>query len=166
MTRATLTACLCLSRSSAAALAAQAPARQATLQHCTPIFSVVTITKRYAAFFATLCLHASNYCATVHCTLLVCVRATIVLGTRADLRAHYCTQDTGPISEARRRELLDFGFPDDGYDYLKHCRVLGRGSAGLERRAAGGTGEAGPSSAAAPPQAAVPEQPSLSLKHN
>ncbi|GLI61074.1 hypothetical protein VaNZ11_003339, partial [Volvox africanus] len=31
------------------------------------------------------------------------------------------------LSEERRRELLALGFPDDGYDYLKHMRDLGRG---------------------------------------
>ncbi|GIL81302.1 hypothetical protein Vretifemale_10341, partial [Volvox reticuliferus] len=31
------------------------------------------------------------------------------------------------LSEERRRELLSLGFPDDGYDYLKHMRDLGRG---------------------------------------
>jgi len=29
-----------------------------------------------------------------------------------------------PISEARRKELIELGFPDDGYDYLSHLRVL------------------------------------------
>lgn len=26
------------------------------------------------------------------------------------------------LSDARRREILSLGFPDDGYDYLKHMR--------------------------------------------
>lgn len=29
------------------------------------------------------------------------------------------------LSETRRRELLDLGFPDDGYDYLAHLRTIG-----------------------------------------
>ncbi|PRW56768.1 LTV1-like protein [Chlorella sorokiniana] len=37
-----------------------------------------------------------------------------------------------PLGEGRRRELIELGFPDDGYDYLKHMRVLGRGVAGME----------------------------------
>lgn len=37
-----------------------------------------------------------------------------------------------PDAEARRREIIDLGFPDDGYDYLKHLRVLGRGRANLD----------------------------------
>ena len=36
------------------------------------------------------------------------------------------------ISEHRRKELIELGFPDDGYDYLKHLRVLGKGHATLE----------------------------------
>ncbi len=31
------------------------------------------------------------------------------------------------LSEERRQQILDLGFPDDGYDYLKHMRVLGQG---------------------------------------
>ena len=27
-----------------------------------------------------------------------------------------------PLEESRRREILELGFPDDGYDYLKHLR--------------------------------------------
>lgn len=36
------------------------------------------------------------------------------------------------ISDERRKELIELGFPDDGYDYLKHLRVLGKGQASLE----------------------------------
>ncbi|KAI3428268.1 hypothetical protein D9Q98_006647 [Chlorella vulgaris] len=39
---------------------------------------------------------------------------------------------TGPMSDERRRELIELGFPDDGYDYLRHVRVLGRGTTSLE----------------------------------
>lgn len=31
------------------------------------------------------------------------------------------------MTEERRRELIEMGFPDDGYDYLKHMRAPGRG---------------------------------------
>ncbi|KXZ50913.1 hypothetical protein GPECTOR_14g16 [Gonium pectorale] len=34
---------------------------------------------------------------------------------------------TYAMTEERRRELLSLGFPDDGYDYLRHLRDLGRG---------------------------------------
>lgn len=77
------------------------------------------------------------------------------------------------ISEARRQELLEFGFPDDGYDYLKHCRVIGRGSASLQHNTQPAAATAAPppvalrdpaaassSSAAA---AAEPQQPSQSV---
>jgi protein LTV1 len=36
------------------------------------------------------------------------------------------------IPEGRRRELVELGFPDDGYDYLRHVRTLGHGGASLE----------------------------------
>lgn len=37
------------------------------------------------------------------------------------------------LSAERRAELLGMGFPDDGYDYLKHMRAPGRdGRANLE----------------------------------
>ncbi|KAK9819819.1 hypothetical protein WJX72_002761 [[Myrmecia] bisecta] len=36
------------------------------------------------------------------------------------------------VSEARRQELIANGFPDDGYDYMKHLRLLGQGKASLE----------------------------------
>lgn len=39
-------------------------------------------------------------------------------------------EDAGyEMHEERRRELLLLGFPDDGYDYLRHMRDLGRGRA-------------------------------------
>lgn len=34
------------------------------------------------------------------------------------------------MTEERRRELVEMGFPDDGYDYLKHMRAPGRGGRG------------------------------------
>lgn len=39
------------------------------------------------------------------------------------------------MTEERRQELIELGFPDDGYDYLKHLRVPGVGRAGLEVQA-------------------------------
>lgn len=55
------------------------------------------------------------------------------------------------MSEARRRELLELGFPDDGYDYLRHMRTMGVGGASLE----GVGGEAAGRGAAAPEPAAA-----------
>ena len=52
------------------------------------------------------------------------------------------------LSEQRRQELIEMGFPDDGYDYLKHMRA---GS-----RAAAGTAELVGSAAPAEPSAAGP----------
>ncbi len=39
---------------------------------------------------------------------------------------------SAPMSEARRREQLEYGFPDDGYDYMRHLRTLGQGRANLD----------------------------------
>jgi hypothetical protein len=33
------------------------------------------------------------------------------------------------LSDARRKELIELGFPDDGYDYLKHMRLGGHAAA-------------------------------------
>lgn len=52
------------------------------------------------------------------------------------------------LPEERRRELLQLGFPDDGYDYLRHMRTLGRGGASLEGLA--GSQPAGEASAGKP----------------
>lgn len=44
-------------------------------------------------------------------------------------------QEAAPdaMSPERRSELMGMGFPDDGYDYLKHMRAPGRnGKATLE----------------------------------
>ena len=44
---------------------------------------------------------------------------------RAIIAELHSWQDEAPvvqISEERRREIVDFGFPDDGYDYLKHLK--------------------------------------------
>jgi hypothetical protein len=35
-------------------------------------------------------------------------------------------EDEGYVmTEARRKELIELGFPDDGYDYLRHLKELG-----------------------------------------
>eukprot|EP00884_Botryococcus_braunii_P023517 jgi/Botrbrau1/984/Bobra.114_1s0024.1 len=47
--------------------------------------------------------------------------------------------ESTPISEERRQELIELGFPDDGYDYLKHLRTLGVGRAGLEAQQGSGS---------------------------
>ena len=68
------------------------------------------------------------------------------------------------LTPERRRELIELGFPDDGYDYLAHMRVVGgRGAAGrLQGPDAEEPAEApapGPSVflAAPRPQAPVPD---------
>jgi protein LTV1 len=38
----------------------------------------------------------------------------------------------GEMTDERRRELVELGFPDDGYDYLRHVRTLGMGAGSLE----------------------------------
>lgn len=38
-----------------------------------------------------------------------------------------------PLTEERRREIIALGFPDDGYDYLKHLRRRGAVAASVER---------------------------------
>jgi protein LTV1 len=40
----------------------------------------------------------------------------------------------GGLSDAKRRELLSLGFPDDGYDYLKHMRVVGGAGGGKQQQ--------------------------------
>ena len=46
--------------------------------------------------------------------------------------ARWLQNEVDDISDERRKELIELGFPDDGYDYLKHLRVLGKGQASLE----------------------------------
>ena len=45
----------------------------------------------------------------------------------AALQFRYGNEDYGGyvISEARRKELIALGFPDDGYDYIAHLKQLG-----------------------------------------
>lgn len=53
-----------------------------------------------------------------------------------------------PLSEERRREIIALGFPDDGYDYLKHLRRRGAVAASVERshaEQAADTSDAAPS---------------------
>ena len=51
---------------------------------------------------------------------------------RASHIPRWIQDEVDDISEDRRKELIELGFPDDGYDYLKHMRVLGKGQASLE----------------------------------
>ena len=51
---------------------------------------------------------------------------------RAPYMPRWFQDEVDDISEDRRKELIELGFPDDGYDYLKHMRVLGKGQASLE----------------------------------
>lgn len=36
-------------------------------------------------------------------------------------------QPLDKMSDQQRQELIQLGYPDDGYDYLKHLRAAGRG---------------------------------------
>ena len=71
-----------------------------------------------------------------------------------------------PISEDRRRENLEYGFPDDGYDYMRHLRIIGRGQASMEQHSnrpsegAPGTSTPAPSAAAAAAVLASQGEPS------
>eukprot|EP01023_Acetabularia_acetabulum_P039341 TRINITY_DN3784_c0_g1_i1.p1 TRINITY_DN3784_c0_g1~~TRINITY_DN3784_c0_g1_i1.p1 ORF type:complete len:338 (-),score=69.47 TRINITY_DN3784_c0_g1_i1:35-1048(-) len=42
----------------------------------------------------------------------------------------FCGQ-LGDLSEEKRREIVELGFPDDGYDYLKHLRVIKKAKEGI-----------------------------------
>jgi protein LTV1 len=53
------------------------------------------------------------------------------------------------IPAPRRQELLELGFADDGYDYARHLRTLGRGAASLEGLRVDGAGPSGATAAAA-----------------
>ena len=73
------------------------------------------------------------------------------------------------LTPARRREMLDLGFPDDGYDYLRHLRepaqaraveMSGEDGVGEETGAAAAAAAAAPAPAAAP---VVPAGPSVFL---
>lgn len=43
------------------------------------------------------------------------------------LRAFWYEDEEYELTPERRREIREMGFPDDGYDYLKHLRDMGRG---------------------------------------
>jgi protein LTV1 len=58
------------------------------------------------------------------------------------------------IPAPRRQELLELGFADDGYDYARHLRTLGRGAASLEGLRVDGAGPSGAAAAAAAAAAA------------
>ncbi|KAL0054064.1 hypothetical protein WJX82_003186 [Trebouxia sp. C0006] len=64
---------------------------------------------------------------------------------RAPFIPRWFQDEVDDISEDRRKELIELGFPDDGYDYLKHMRVLGKGQASLEGAEAHADAEVGPS---------------------
>ena len=68
------------------------------------------------------------------CRLRVCVDVKGLAGkTVSTSSALHCRmQDPPPdaMSEQRRQELIEMGFPDDGYDYLKHMRAGSRAAAG------------------------------------
>lgn len=64
---------------------------------------------------------------------------------RASHIPRWFQDEVDDISEDRRKELIELGFPDDGYDYLKHMRVLGKGQASLEGAEAHADPEVGPS---------------------
>lgn len=51
--------------------------------------------------------------------------------------------DGEEMTEERRRELIALGFPDDGYDYLRHMRDLGKGRQLAARVSGDGTGGMG-----------------------
>eukprot|EP01026_Neomeris_dumetosa_P044248 TRINITY_DN3723_c0_g1_i3.p2 TRINITY_DN3723_c0_g1~~TRINITY_DN3723_c0_g1_i3.p2 ORF type:complete len:563 (-),score=104.11 TRINITY_DN3723_c0_g1_i3:388-2076(-) len=44
-------------------------------------------------------------------------------GLQAEIKPFGCYSQT-ELSEEKRREIVELGLPDDGYDYLKHLRVL------------------------------------------
>ena len=44
----------------------------------------------------------------------------------------WLSSEQDDISEERRKDIIQLGFPDDGYDYIKHLRTLGQGRAALE----------------------------------
>ncbi len=62
---------------------------------------------------------------------------------RAPFIPRWFQDEVDDISEDRRKELIELGFPDDGYDYLKHMRVLGKGQASLEGAEAHADAEVG-----------------------
>lgn len=71
---------------------------------------------------------------------------------------------SGPMSEERRRLNLEFGFPDDGYDYLKHTRTGGaKGPRGalVGPAAVAADGEAGPGPSGSGEAARVDDEPAL-----
>ena len=57
----------------------------------------------------------------------------------------------GDISNERRKELIELGFPDDGYDYLKHVRTLGIGAGSLEGLATAESPSGGAETSVEPP---------------
>ena len=48
-----------------------------------------------------------------------------------EYQAELARCDPSALAPGRRRELLELGFPDDGYDYLKHMKEAGGGGASV-----------------------------------
>lgn len=63
---------------------------------------------------------------------------------------------TVSLDDSKRREIVDLGLPDDGYDYLKHLRAPGGSRVGLPAGAAPGAS----SKAAGAAAATIPEEES------
>ena len=53
-----------------------------------------------------------------------------------EYQAELARCDPSALEPRRRRELLELGFPDDGYDYLKHMKEGGAGGASVRVTAA------------------------------
>jgi hypothetical protein len=71
-------------------------------------------------------------------------------------------EDDGLITEDRRKENILMGFPDDGYDYVKHLRTIGARGKAVDTRTGGSSSSApsndGPSIYIAAPRAVPPSQ--------
>lgn len=59
-----------------------------------------------------------------------------------------------PLPEPVRREILELGLPDDGYDYTKHLRVIGQPGTGISSAQTYGLGAFIPAPA---PRPAAPD---------
>lgn len=42
-------------------------------------------------------------------------------------------KETISVEDQKRQEIIDMGLPDDGYDYLKHLRAIGKTKVGLDK---------------------------------
>jgi protein LTV1 len=82
------------------------------------------------------------------------------------LYRHFFGDDDGeeagaPLSEQRRRELLELGFPDDDYDYFKHCKVLNSQPAAAAQAGSGGEASSSAPAAGMGSDAAGPRRPKV-----